>query len=205
EVDQVEEGGALVEDPHHDLLAVHRGERGHAEVDRLAGDDARHATVLGDAPLGDIEVGHDLEPGDQPGLNVLRRTHHLVEHTVDAVPHPDIGLGRFDVDVGRPVLHGLADQEVDQLDDRRVLGDLLDAGEVVLGLHLAGRQGGDVLGVALDALVLLDRLEDRPAGGDDRAYLGPRDRAYVVDGDDVGGVGHGHDQAVLLPPDGDGL
>src|SRR5205823_11990395 len=190
---------------HDDLLAVHRRQGGHAEVDGLAADHTRHASVLRNAALGDVEVGHDLQAGDQPRLDVLRRPHHLVEHAVDAVADPDVDLGGLDVDVGGPVGNRLADQEVDELDDRRVLGDLLDPGEVVLGLHLAGGQGRNVLGAALHAVVLVEGFENCPPRRDNGPDFSAGDRADVVDGDDVGRVGHGDDQAVLFPSDGHGL
>src|SRR5438876_565927 len=82
------------------------------QVDGLAADDARHAAVLGHAALGDVQVAHDLQAGDETRLDVLRRAHHLVEHAVDPVTDPHVLLGRLDVDVGCPVLHGLADQQV---------------------------------------------------------------------------------------------
>ena len=205
QVGQVEQGRTLVEDPHDHLLAVDGREGGDTKVDGLAGDHARHAPVLGHAALGDVEVGHDLQAADQPGLDVLGRAHHLMEHAVDAVPDPDVALGGLDVDVGGAVLNGLADQEVDELDDRGVLDDLADMGEVVLRLHLAGGQGRDILGIALHPVMALDRLEDGAPGGDHGADVGARDRPDVVDGHHVGRVGHGDDQAVLLPGDGDGL
>ena len=99
----------------------------------------REAAVLRDAPLGDVDVGHDLEPADDAGLDRLGRAHDLVQHAVDAEAHPQVVLGRLEVDVRRAVLDRLRDQQVDVLDDRRVLDDLLDLGEVVL--LLARRPG----------------------------------------------------------------
>ena len=136
EVGEVEQRRALVEHAHDDLLAVHRRQRRDAEVDLLAGDVRRHASVLRDALLGDVEVGHDLQAADEAGLHLLRRAHHLVQHAVDAVPDAHVVLGRLDVDVGRAVLHALADDEVRQLDDRRVLGDLADVRELLLVVDL---------------------------------------------------------------------
>ena len=61
EVLEAEHDVGLVEDPHDDLLAVDGGQRGHAEVDRPVPDGEREPAVLGQAVLGDVEVGHDLE------------------------------------------------------------------------------------------------------------------------------------------------
>ena len=92
----------------------------------------RQPAVLRDPALGDVDVGHDLQPADDAGLDRLRRAHDLVQHAVDAEPDPQVVLGRLEVDVGGAVLDRLGDEQVDELDDRRVLDDLLDLGEVVL-------------------------------------------------------------------------
>ena len=55
-------------------------------------------------------------------LQLVRRAHHLVEHAVDAEPHPERLLVRFDVDVARALADGLGDQPVHELHDRRLLG-----------------------------------------------------------------------------------
>ena len=62
-----------------------------------------------------------------------------MEHAVDAEPDAQVVLGRLDVDVGRAVADRLRDEQVDELDDRRVLDDLGDAREVdvVVGVSSA--------------------------------------------------------------------
>ena len=45
----------------HHALAVGRGQDGDADVDVLAGDLDADAAVLGQALLGDVEAGHDLD------------------------------------------------------------------------------------------------------------------------------------------------
>jgi hypothetical protein len=88
------------------------------------------APVLRDPALGDVDVGHDLQRLMTPGLDRAGRAHHLVEHAVDAVADPQVLLARLDVDVGRAVRDRLRDEQVDELDDRRVLGDRLEVVEV---------------------------------------------------------------------------
>src|SRR3712207_8697881 len=48
------------EDSHDHALAVGGGQGHDADVDLVAVDRHRRAAVLGDAPLGDVEVAHDL-------------------------------------------------------------------------------------------------------------------------------------------------
>ncbi len=57
----------LVEDAHHDALAVDARQRHHAQVDVAAVDHQPDAPVLGQALLGDVQLGHDLDARDHPG------------------------------------------------------------------------------------------------------------------------------------------
>ena len=45
-----------------------------------------------------------------------------MEHAVDAVPHAHLKLAGLNMDVGRQVLNGLSNDEVDEAHDRRVVG-----------------------------------------------------------------------------------
>ena len=54
----------LVQDADDGILAVDAGHDRDAEVDRLVLDPQPEPAVLGDAALGDVQVGHDLDPGD---------------------------------------------------------------------------------------------------------------------------------------------
>jgi hypothetical protein len=97
---EVLDDDALVEDAQHRALAVDEREGDDADVDAPALDVQCQAPVLGDAALGGVEVGHDLDPRDH------RRCHpaaHLrVEHPVDAEQHPGVPLFGVDVDVEAP-------------------------------------------------------------------------------------------------------
>ena len=70
-------------------------------------------------------------------------------------------------------LDRLGDEQVDELDDRRVLDELGDAGEVVVVVGVFGRgRLHDRVDVAVDAVEPLDRLVDLRRGRDDGAHLG---------------------------------
>ena len=79
---QVERDDRAVEHPHDDALAEHRGQHGDAQVDRMAADGQLDAAVLRQAPLGDVEVGHDLDAGGDGEGQVARRRHHFIQHAV---------------------------------------------------------------------------------------------------------------------------
>ena len=112
---------ALVEDSHHDALAVHRGQGHDADVDRVALDLQADPAVLGDALLGDVEVAHDLHARDHAGDHPARDRGGLAEHAVDAEAHAHVAAVGLEVQVGCAGLHRLGDHRVHELDDRGVL------------------------------------------------------------------------------------
>ena len=118
---EIERQVALVENSEHDLLAEQRGQRRHAEVDDLVAHLQLDAAVLRHASLGDVELRHDLEARDERRLELHRRLHHFLQRAVDAVANADLVLEALEVNVRRAALHGVGENGVDQLDDRRVL------------------------------------------------------------------------------------
>ena len=89
------------------------------------------------------------------GVDADRQAERLDEVTVDAEPDAQLLVERLDVDVARAVAHGLADDAVHELDDRRLvveadLGGLgRDPGLVVLEVE-RGDEPVDV-GVGADS------------------------------------------------------
>jgi hypothetical protein len=83
-----------------------------------------------------------------PAWIAARRAHDLVQHAVDAEADAQVVLGRLDVDVRRAVLDRLGDEQVDELDDRRVLDDLLDVGESSSSSSASSRSLREVVEVA---------------------------------------------------------
>ena len=80
------------------------------------------ATVLGHAAFGNVELGHYLDTRDQRlVVSEIYWVDLLVQRAVDAILHLHFRIARFDVDVGRARLHGVVDNGIDQLDDRRHL------------------------------------------------------------------------------------
>ena len=111
----------LVEESEDDLLAPEHRQHADAEVHLLAAPELHlDATVLGQTPLRDVEVAHDLEAADDRVLQLDGRLHDLVEHAVDAVADPHGLLVGLDVDVGGILPDGVEQDEVHKLDDRRV-------------------------------------------------------------------------------------
>ena len=135
-----------LEDADGEVLAVHAGDRGEAQVDGLAaGGLEAGAAVLRQPPLGDVEVAHDLEAADDAGLQLLGELAHLVQHAVDAAADVERVLRRLEVDVGRVHAGRVGEQRVDDLDD--------------VGVDLAGRVVGRRLGLSARVLELAARAE----------------------------------------------
>src|ERR1041384_1672480 len=91
------------------------------------------AAVLRCAAFGDVQFGQQLEPGDDRGLETLRWCGDFRKHAVYPEPDAEAALRGFEVDVARAGLEGVADQEVDELDDRRLVGQVSCIGERFLG------------------------------------------------------------------------
>ena len=103
EADRVEgaEAGAAVEDADDDLLAVRRGEGGHAQVHDGAAHGDPRATVLRAHAIGDVEPGEDLHARHQRRSERASEQPCLPEHAVDPMPDGDALLLGLDVDVAR--------------------------------------------------------------------------------------------------------
>ena len=71
----------------------------------------------------------------------------LDQHAVDPVADPDAVFERLDVDVRRPQLHGLADDQLHQPDDRGagLVDDFVAAAGLLLGLGEVDGRVGELL------------------------------------------------------------
>ena len=133
-VEVVRDAAVLVEDAHDDRLAVHARQRHDAQVDVLAVDRQADAAVLRDAPLGDVEVAHDLDAGDRRrrpcacGIVAAScSTPSTRKRTRSSRPSGSKWMSEA------PCSTRLGDDRVDELDDRRVVGGLAqvdDLGDV---------------------------------------------------------------------------
>ena len=106
--------GGPAHDPEDDLLAVGRRQHRAAEVHRLAADEDGHAAVLRRAPLGDVELGHDLQTARDGGLHVLLHGGEMAHNAVHADADGQLRRLRLEVEVGRALVDRGCDQRVDQ-------------------------------------------------------------------------------------------
>ena len=130
--------GLFIQQTQHHPLAVGRRQGGDADIHFAAADLERDAPVLGHALLGDVQLGHDLDPRHQQGRQFALGLHHLTQDAVDTKADHQAFFEGFDVDVRGVLFDRLAEDGVDQADDRRVVFLL----QQVFGfLHLFGQAG----------------------------------------------------------------
>ena len=108
-----------VQQPDDDLLAELGRHRRDPKIDPPPLEPQPAAAVLRLAALGDVHPGHDLETGDRRVLQMVGNGQHVVQQPVDALPDLQQRLVRLDVDVAGAGFRGVAQDEVDELHDRR--------------------------------------------------------------------------------------
>ena len=175
---QVQDDLLPVQDADDHALPQQGGEGGDPEIDVVALDLQAEAAVLGQPALGDVQAGHDLQAGEDRGLQPLGGRFGLVEDAVLAVAHPEGVLKGLQVDVAGPHLNGPEHQEVDQLDDGGLPGhipEMADLGGLLRGqIQFFGLQVAHQPGHGAARLVhRLDEFQDLLFGRLDREPPGP--------------------------------
>ena len=105
-----QEHALAVEETHHDRLAVHRRDRGGADVHTAVVERDADPAVLGQPSLRDVHLGHQLHARGHRRLQPAGRRFLVEEHAVDAVADPERVLEGLDVDVGGLGGDGILDQ-----------------------------------------------------------------------------------------------
>ena len=123
----------------------------------------RELAVLGAAALDDVHVRHDLDATDETRADRRGQVEDLLQRTVDAKAHAHDVLGGFDVHVRGAVAHRLGEDSVDDLDDRRVVGDDLGLGDVRLPRRREPSTDSNTWTSLLDVAEGLVVAVDRPA------------------------------------------
>ncbi len=129
---EVEHDRFAVEQTHHHTLAVCGRHGRYAQIEFLALHPHHDPTVLRQAALGNVELGHDLDAADHGGGQIGRRAFGLLQHAIDPVAHLQPVLERFDVNVGGARLDRPLDDQIDQPDHRRFRGQITQVLDVIL-------------------------------------------------------------------------
>jgi hypothetical protein len=178
---------------------VHAGQRDDTDVDVVAVDGQAHPAVLGQAPLGDVQLGHDLHARHHAAHHALGDGGRRGQDAVDAEAHAHLVAVGLEVDVRRRHLHRLGHDRVHELDDRGVVGRLeqvhhVAAGGGLLGLVLLDR----LLDHVVEAIEACDQRQHVLAGGHRGPHLHTDHDRHVVDRQDVGRVDHRHQDRALV-------
>ena len=153
---------------------MYGGHDGDAEVDQPSLVAHAEAAVLRHAALGDVQLAHDLDAGEDR-LVVLARDgrHCLLEDAVDAILHHQAVVAGFEVDVRGATLQRGEDGGVHQADDGRdvvLAGETLDGDvlvrAVVAGEHVEGQALACLVQHTLRLLGLFQKVGDLRHGGD---------------------------------------
>ena len=114
----------LVEDAHHHRLPMDTRQRHYAQVDMAPVNGQTDTTVLRQAPLGDVHLGHDLHPRDRACSHPPGDSGDVMQDPVDSEAHAQLASVGRQVHIGGALLDGLRHDLVDKLDNRRVLSGL---------------------------------------------------------------------------------
>jgi hypothetical protein len=120
----VEHQLALVEQAHDDLFAEQGRQARDTEVDVLGlavvAEANLDAAVLRQALLGDVQLRHDLDARGNGVAHLQRRRHDVVEDAVDAVADAVFLFVGLDVNIAGAFRNRRHQDDVHQLDDRRL-------------------------------------------------------------------------------------
>ncbi len=128
ELPELDETAALLQQAEADALAVDRRHGRHADIDILPIHADADPAVHGHPLLGDVHVGHHLEPRNDRRFQAVELLRHIdaVENAVNPIADAQFLFHRFDMDVGGALAVGLGDDLVDETDDRGILPHLAD-------------------------------------------------------------------------------
>ena len=197
----VEIAGGAIQQAHDDAFAVERGQGGNAQIDFAADDFDLDAAILRQAPLGDIQLGHQLEAADDGGLEFARRRFLVEEHAIHAEAHAEFLLERLDVNIAGALLDGLGDHGVDQADDGSLARHVAQVFEIGAGLLVVALGVGALFGFAV---IPVDGVEDFLLGGERGADLQAAEGAHGGDGLEIQRIGHRDGEDVVRQRDGNG-
>ncbi len=118
----------------------------------MTADGQLDAAVLRHPPLGNVQVGHHLDAGRDGKGQVARRRHHFIEHAVGLDANAEFVLEWLEVQVAGVIANRNQQHHVQQLADRRAIGQGLDAGQIDRAVPLGGLGGGGQLRVGVHVL-----------------------------------------------------
>ena len=101
-----------------------RGNDRYADIDRAAFRIDFHASVLGNARFGNVEIGLYFDTRNNGGFVTFGRRGDFVQDAVNPVTNAQFVFIRFDVDVTCPIVYGLFDNKINQLNNGLIEPDV---------------------------------------------------------------------------------
>ena len=83
-------------------------------------------TVLRDTAFGNVHIGHNFNTRDHRSLDVLRRTHYIMQYTVYTIAHFYVAGFRLNVNVGSFIVNSLRNDQVYNADNRRLVNHFFE-------------------------------------------------------------------------------
>ena len=191
----VEIAGGSVEQTHHDALSIQCRQCRNAQI-HLAPDGLDlDASILGQAPLRDIQPRHQFHAADDSGLHLARRRILAHQHSVNSIPDAELFFERLNVDVARTLLGGHRDHRVHQPDHRSLAGHVAQ----VLQVFRFGRLR-DRFGFVFRALsvVAVDRVQDFLLPRERGLHSEPRARSHRGASLEIQRIGHRQGDRVIV-------
>ncbi len=167
---------------------MHRGHNGHAEVDQASLVAHPEAAILRHAPLGNVQLAHDLDAAQNRRMVLAcNRRHRFLQHAVDAVLHVHRVVVALNMNIRRAPFQRGKDRRVHEPDDRAdvfVARQLLDGDVLVCvvlaGQHVEGQAFACFVQHALRLLGLLQQFGDLRQRGHARNHAPPQQSSNLV-------------------------
>src|SRR5438477_781220 len=197
---------SFIENTNDNFFAMRRRQDRNTQVDLFPEYTNPEPAVLRNAPLGNVQSRQNFDAGGNRELQCFRRRLGWNQFAIDAVTKLECIVKWLDVNVRRLFLDRLGQDQIYDLDDRRVFAVVRQSVEVDLFafVRLNFDGFGSLRGLfrdllhhlahVADALNAAERVLHRALGRDHRNDLELHPPFQVVDREHVGRVGHGHKQ-----------
>ena len=122
-----------------------------------------------------------------------------MQDAVDAEANAQVVFGRFDVDVGRPFLHRLQNDQVDELDDGRFLDDGSQRGEILTVVErVIHHDLGNVVDLLVQLAAFIEQLAELAGADQHSGERLAQQCPQIIDGAQVTRIHHAHHQTAAL-------
>ena len=98
---KIEDALIFLQQTKDDTFAVHAGDGGNTDVQRIAGRVQFDTTILRETAFRDVHAREQFDTRRDGGVLVFRRAEDGLQQTVDAETDGDFRFSRFDMDIGR--------------------------------------------------------------------------------------------------------